>query len=175
MRYIFQSQRLGFRNFQKSDSSTLFHHHSEKEHRHWFPNENYSSMEEAFGAIRLFRKNVRRQTLPYVLAIESLETREVIGDIGINEVWDKNDDIEIGYSICEKHRGHGYATEAVIAMSAFVASKFRVKTLFSRVLKGNGTSCRVLEKSGFNYQGIETGAPDDPHGSGMLVYKIHME
>ena len=170
MPYIFTSKRLGFRSFRKSDAAIVFRNHNEKDFKQWVSNENYADIAEAAEAIRFFIARVSGQRLPYVLAIEVLETGELIGDIGLNEVAGRIGEVEIGFGICEKQQGRGYATEAVAAMSKFIASKFPVKALYGRVMQGNDASCRVLNKSGFRYQGIETGAADDPYGKGMLIF-----
>ena len=170
MRYIFESTRVGFRAFRKSDAKALYQHHSEREYKRWFPNESYGDIKEARSAITFFRGCVKKKILPFVLAIELLEIGELIGDVGVNEVDDKSGKVEIGYNICEKYRGTGCATEAVMAMTEFVMAAFPIKRLYGRVMQGNEASCRVLQKSGYMYQGIEMGAPDDPYGNGMMIY-----
>ena len=170
MNYVFTSARLGFRIFHRSDAKALYRHHSERDYKRWFPNESYGDIREAREAIRRFRHWARKKKFPYVLAIVLLETDELIGDVGLNEVWDGSGKVEIGYSICEAYQGHGYAAEAVAAMSAFAAAKFPIDTLYGRVLYGNGASCKVMQKSGFQFIGTEDGAKDDPYGKGMLLY-----
>ena len=174
MKLIFESTRLGFRAFKKSEALALYQHHSEKDYKRWFPNESYGDIKEARAAIDFFRGRVKKKRMPYVLAIELPETGELIGDVGVNEFWDKSGRVEIGYSICEKYQGAGYAAEAVMAMTEFVMSAFSIKHLYGRVMQGNEASCRVLQKSGYTYQGIEMGAADDPYGNGMMIY-LHNE
>jgi len=170
MKFIFESARLGFRAFRKSDAKALYQHHSEPEYKRWFPNESYGDVKEARAAIALFRSCVKKKTMPFVLAIELLETGELIGDVGVNEVDGKSGGVEMGFSICEKAQGAGYATEAVMAVTKFVMPAFSIKRLYGRVMQGNDASCSVLQKCGYAYQTIEMGAPDDPYGNGMLIY-----
>ena len=170
MNYIFKSARLGFRAFNKNDAEAFYNNHNEEKFKQWFPGNECEDIEEALEEIDFFRGCVNDKVLPYVLAIELLETSELIGDTGANEVEGKNNEVEIGFSICEKHQGFGYATEAVIAMSKFIMQVFPVKKLYGRVLKGNDVSCKILQKSGYKYKAIEMEAEDDPYGNGMLVY-----
>ena len=107
-----------------------------------------------------------------MLAVELKETGELIGDTGISEVEGASGEIEIGYQICEKHTGKGFATELVKAMNEFIFSRFEADVIYGRVVKGNTASVRVLEKSGYTFVREEFGAEDDPYGNGMLVYKI---
>ena len=70
-------------------------------------------MGEALEYIVDYNDCVNKKILPYVLAIELLETGEMIGDVGLSEYVIDNNEMEIGISICEKYQKLGYATEAV--------------------------------------------------------------
>ena len=61
---------------------------------------------------------------------------------------------EIGYGILERHRGQGYATEAVRAACRWAFRHAEVKSLEAETDAGNAASQRVLEKSGFRPNGI---------------------
>ena len=103
--------------------------------------------------------------------MERKDTGELIGDAGVSETEGRPGEVEIGYVICREWRGKGYAAEIVRAMTAHAFSAFRVQAVFGRVLKGNGASVRVLEKSGYRFVREESGAEDDRYGNGMLVYR----
>ena len=62
-----------------------------------------------------------------------------------------NDDgsAEIGYGICDKHQGNGYATEAVGAVMDWALSQSGVKCVLAEAENDNIASIRVLEKCGF--------------------------
>ena len=114
---------------------------------------------------------VNGRHLPYVLAVELKETGELIGDTGVNEVEGSPDEAEIGYEICKKYSGNGYAAELLKAMTAFIKRTFGMNVLYGRVMRGNNASVRVLEKNGYEFVKEEFGAEDDPYGNGMLIYK----
>lgn len=99
------------------------------------------------------------------------ETGELIGDTVVSQVEGQPDEVEIGYQICEKYSGRGYATEALIAMTAFAFSRFHPACIWGRVVHGNDASARVLLKGGYVFMGEEFCAADDPYGNGMLVFK----
>ena len=166
----FESEHLTVRKFKAEDARRLYEIHSEEGYKKWMPNESYADIEESLGAIEFYNTCVDAGHLPYVLAVELKETGELIGDAGINEVDGKPDEVEIGYGICEKYGGKGYATELVAATTKFVFSTFPVETLYGRVMKGNNASVRVLEKNGYRFVAEEHSAEDDPYGNGMLVY-----
>ena len=171
MEYLFETERLKARRFLPEDAPRLFEIHAEDEVRKWIPNESYADPEEARDAIDFFAGCVDHNRLPYVLAVESKQTGELIGDAGINEVEGQAGEVEVGYVICAAYSGKGYATELLRVMTGFAASKFGSKVLYGRVMRGNGASVKVLENAGFSFVREETGAPDDLLGAGMLVYR----
>ncbi len=168
---LFETDRLVARKFEPKDRDKLYNNHLEEDVGKWIPNERYADLAEAEEAISFFADCVDRGCLPYVLAIESKVSGELIGDTGINEVEGMKNELEIGYTICKKSSGRGLATEAVKAMTAFAFSKFETKVIYGRVMHGNEASVRVLEKNGYEFVKEEFGAEDDPYGKGMLVYK----
>ena len=170
MEYIFETEHLRVRRFEREDAENLCRIHMDEEVKKWIPGESYEDPAEAQEAAAFFADCVNRRELPFVLAAELKGTGELIGDTGISEVEGKPGEVEIGYVICRENRGRGYATELVKAMSAFAVSVFQTHAIYGRVIKGNAASVRVLEKSGYSFVKEEFGAEDDPYGNGMLVY-----
>ena len=171
METAFETERLVVRRFRESDAQALYENHLDDEVRKWFPNECYADREEALDAIGFFGDCVDNGHLPYVLGVELKETGELIGDTGISEVEGRPEETEIGYCIGQKYRGRGYASELLDAVSGFAASRFGFRTIWGRVVHGNGASAKVLEKNGYTFVREEFGAEDDPYGNGMLVYR----
>ncbi len=171
MEYIFETAHLKVRKFEIEDARCLYANHLGEEVKKWIPNECYADLEEAQGAIKFYADCVDHRHLPYVLAVELKETGELIGDTGVNEVEGSPNEVEIGYVICEKHSGKGYATELLRAMTEFITKAFGISVLYGRVMHGNNASVRVLEKNGYRFVEEEFGAEDDPYGSGMLIYQ----
>lgn len=62
---------------------------------------------------------------------------------------DRSGSAEIGYGIAEAHRGCGYATEAVMAATAWALAQDAINCVTAEVDKDNIASVKVLEKSGF--------------------------
>lgn len=171
MNDFFESEHLKFRSFQMEDAHKLYENHLEEELKQWIPNESYVDIEEAEDAIGFYMDCANKKELPFVLAIESKETGELIGDTGANEVDGKDNEVEIGFSICKRYSGNGYATEAATAMTNYVADAFGISILYGRVMKGNAASCKVMEKAGYTFSHEERDAEDDPYGKGMLIYR----
>lgn len=175
MEYMFETEHLKVRKFEMEDVRRLYENHLEEEVKMWIPNESYADMEETQEAVQFYIDCVDSRHLPYVLAVESKETGELIGDTGVNEVEGTASEVEIGYTICKKYSGKGYATELLRAMTAFITGTFEIYNLYGRVMHGNHASVKVLEKNGYEFVREELGAQDDPYGNGMLIYKKHMK
>lgn len=171
MNYILETKRLRIRRFASTDAKQLYENHLEAEVKQWIPNESYTDLEETQGAIAFYQDCVDKGQLPFVLAIELKETGELIGDTGVNEVEGAPGEVEIGYSICKRYSGRGFATEVVEAMTGLVVDNFGVQVLYGRVMNGNNASVRIMEKCGFEFLREEFEAEDDPYGKGMLVYR----
>ena len=169
---MFETEHLRIRKFRFDDAQRLYENHLEENVKKWIPNESYGDLEEAQDAIHFYVDCVKNGDLPYVLAVELKETGELIGDTGVNKVEGSAKEVEIGYVICKKHSGKGYATELVSAMTEFVFSNLGMNVLYGRVMRGNNASVRVLEKNGYLLVKEEFGAEDDPYGNGMLIYKL---
>ena len=171
MEYIFETEHLRIRKFEMEDAKYLYENHLEEEVKRWIPNESYVDIGEAQEAIKFYVDCVNSRHLPYVLAVELKETGELIGDTGVNKVEGNSNEVEIGYGICKKYSGKGYATELLKAMARFITETFGINILYGRVMCGNSASVRVLEKNGYKFIKKEFGAEDDPYGNGMLIYK----
>ncbi len=172
MNVFFETEHLLVRELELEDSIRLYENHAEEKVKKWFPNESYSDINEAKDTIHFCRECVEENRLPFVLAVQYKETGELIGDTGVSEVEGQPEAIEVGYQICEKYSGRGFATEVLCAMTEFSLAKFGATISYGRVVHGNLASARVLEKAGYMFVNEEFGAEDDPYGKGMLVYKL---
>jgi len=169
--YFFETKHLRVRKFRSEDALALYQNHLDEAVKRWIPNESYADLEEAKSAIEFYIDCVEKEQLPFVLAVELKETGELIGDTGLNEVEGAPGEVEIGYTVCKKHSGKGYATELLGAMTEFAGAAFAAAVLYGRVMHGNNASVRVLEKNGYRFVKEEFGAEDDPYGNGMLIYQ----
>ena len=171
MEYLFETEHLKTRKFEMADADRLYEIHLDEAVKKWMPNERYADVAEAREAIAFYADCVDRGQLPCVLAVEQKQTGELIGDTGVNEVEGRPGEVEIGFVICREHRGKGYATELLGAMTEYAASVFPMRALYGRVMRGNDASASVLEKNGYRFVAEEFGAEDDPYGNGMRIYR----
>lgn len=91
--------------------------------------------------VRLFKQGLPMQVV-------RREDNLTIGGAGVSFA-----DGEVGYWFGRTYWGHGYATEAVQAITRFAFEEYGMRRLWAAVFPGNEASCRVLEKLGFHWGG----------------------
>lgn len=80
---------------------------------------------------------------------------EAIGGIGFKQGTDiARLSMEMGYWLGEPFWGRGFTTRAVSAVSDWAFDNYKVVRIFAMVFANNLASMRVLEKSGFQREGI---------------------
>lgn len=82
---------------------------------------------------------------------------QLLGTMGLSapkEHWGLSDSaLELGYWIGQSHWGQGYASEAARAMLVHAFETLHVHEVVASVFTDNAGSRKVLEKSGFDYDG----------------------
>ncbi|WMD10240.1 GNAT family N-acetyltransferase [Streptomyces sp. FXY-T5] len=91
------------------------------------------------------------------------EDGRALGAMGFHGVPDGAGRVEVGYDLVEGARGHGYATEALRALSAWALERDEVRTVVANVERGNLPSQNVLARAGF------TQVAEDPE---HLAYEL---
>ena len=94
------------------------------------------------------------------MSLCSLERREdgrVLGRAGFLR-WDPGtwqvggDETELGWLLAREHWGHGYATEAALALRDWAVAERGLTRLISLIRPGNDRSVRVAERIGERYE-----------------------
>lgn len=91
------------------------------------------------------------------------EDGRAVGGLGFHSVPDEAGRIEVGYDLVEGARGHGYATEALRALSSWALDRPEVRTVVATVERENVPSQHVLARAGF------TQVAEDPE---HLTYEL---
>ena len=96
---------------------------------------------------------VRDQTPERAFAIQHRD--EAIGGLGFQVGLDiSRVSAEIGYWIGETQWGRGFATRAVSAVTEWAFTEYKLTRVFALVFAYNAASIRVLEKAGFQREGV---------------------
>lgn len=80
---------------------------------------------------------------------------EAIGSIGVfrcENIHFKT--AELGYYIAEPYWGKGIGTSAIKQICSYIFSGTDIIRIFAEPFAGNLASCRILEKSGFQLEGV---------------------
>lgn len=113
------------------------------------PEKKEESVQNIYTSIENWKKGV-----DYAFSIILTDTEERIGRIGIRVRPEEGDSVwNIGYWIHPDFQGKGYATEATIAVIDWGFGLLGAKSINSNHATWNEASGRVLQKSGFRYNG----------------------
>lgn len=82
------------------------------------------------------------------------EDLQPLGGIGMNNYQVHHQKTEIGYWLLPAHWGKGIISEALPVMVDYLFSQWNIHRIEAVVEEGNKNSSRVLEKSGFHYEGM---------------------
>lgn len=138
--------RLYLRDFIASDTAAVHEYASSPEvvrHQEWGPNTLEETIEFVTASVE---QSLEWDASGFQLAIV-LNSGELIGACRAS-FSDDGLDAEIGYSLSPRFWGHGYATEAAVALLDYFASDTKVQTVFATCRPENTASIRVLEKLG---------------------------
>ena len=92
------------------------------------------------------------------------------GQPGINGKQDA-EAVELGYTIFEPHRGHGYATEAAQALMDWASAEKGIRRFIASVSPENDPRSRSSSKLGF----VQTGEQWDEEDGLELVFELERE
>ena len=84
----------------------------------------------------------------------------LIGTLGGFRHSAKPHECEIGYSVLPEFQGHGYATEAALALIAWIRDQPRITAITAQTYPSLPKSIRVMEKCGLTFVG-----PGDEEGT----------
>lgn len=101
-----------------------------------------------------------------------------VGIVGLNDVTDRIGTAEVGYWLTPDAWGNGYTTDAVRALAEYAFEERRLHRVYAKVLAGNDGSQRVLEKAGFEREGVlrdhwfRDGRHEDVYLFGLLAGEL---
>lgn len=96
-----------------------------------------------------------KKDIEYYFGIFKIDNDELIGTIGLFRILrDPLQSAIIGYSLSKNHNGKGYATEAVKLVLDYAFTTLKLHRIEAGVMPHNIGSIRVLEKAGFEKEGI---------------------
>lgn len=151
-KYIFTSERLGFRNWKSEDAESLFEINSDKRVMEFFPN--VATKEETIDFIERMKTQFQNKGFCY-FAVDKLENNEFIGFIGISEqTYDSQFTpcVDIGWRLKFSEWNKGFATEGAKRCLDFALNNLKIETIYSIAPKINLKSELIMTKIGLQKQ-----------------------
>jgi ribosomal-protein-alanine N-acetyltransferase len=150
---ILETERLTLRNWQETDASSYMLLSRDLGYNCFSPPGHFLARtpEEAREKIQKRMELFDRLKLgKFPVFLKS--TGEFIGTCGMEPFeLDGRSEVELGYRLCLKHWGCGYAPEAAGAILRYGFGPLNRARIMAFVLPQNRASVRILEKLGFKY------------------------
>jgi len=147
-KYLFTSERLGFRNWKDEDLPPMAVICADKEVMEFFPKT--LSILETKEFIDRMKLQFKKTGYCY-FAVEEMKTETFIGFIGLNYKDFKSDFtpcVDVGWRISKNYWNKGYATEGAKSCLEYAKNKLKLKKVFSIAPAINIKSEKLMQKIG---------------------------
>lgn len=145
---IFESRRLIARRFGPRDLAAFVAMRADPEVARYQSWSSYST-EEGREFLEILAGRTPGDPGWYQFALEARDGGAFVGDCGLRILETDARLAQIGYTIAGPQWNKGYATEAVIALTAYAFANFPLHRITASVDPRNAASCRVAEKAGY--------------------------
>lgn len=150
-KYIFQSERLGFRNWIESDIEKMAAINADIDVMQFFPG--IQTPQHTAQFIERMQKLFKEKGFCY-FAVDKLENHELIGFIGLAEQKFEADFtpcIDIGWRLAKQEWNNGFATEGAKRCLDFAFNNLQLKKIVATAPQINLPSINVMKKIGMQY------------------------
>jgi RimJ/RimL family protein N-acetyltransferase len=174
MDYLFQSKRLGFREWRAADAAPFAALNADSDVMQFFPS--VLSAEQSRQAVLRYQNHFKQHGFGWY-ATDLLASGQFIGFIGFSKVHmavDFAPCIEIGWRLSKAYWGQGLATEGAIACLHYGWTQLDFQEVYSFTAALNKPSARVMQKAGltflrnFLHPKVATGHPLQEH----VLYRV---
>jgi len=154
MKYIFETERLKFREISMQDIDDLFEMDSDPDVHKFIEQNPVKSKAEIVDVVNLINKQYADNGIARWAVIDK-ESGECIGWAGLKyfreELNNHKDFYELGYRFKQKHWGKGYATESSKAIINYGFEVLHLNQIYAITHLENVNSINVLKKLGFEF------------------------
>lgn len=152
-----ETPSLRLRRLVPEDAAPFMVLNAEPSTRHWLPSHVYPTLEDASSRlgflISCYSAPGHPQRGPYVLAVEHVDSRQLLGHVGFSPL---DDEVEVSYAIAESARGLGLGTEALDLACRWLGRAFNLPSVTAITDLENIPSRRLLERTHFVHLHDET-------------------
>lgn len=150
---ILETERLFLRRFRMEDAEAVFAYASDEDTARYVSWDAHRTLEDS----RQFLSWVESQYQAGKAADWALMDKQsgrIIGSMGIVSQHEENRACEIGYVIGREHWGQGLIAEALTRVLRYLFEETTVNRVQAICCQENHASARVLEKTGFAFEGL---------------------
>ncbi len=147
-----EGKKINIRKLKKSDAPFIYQNAKDFEIAKYTTIPHPYKLKNAEDFIKTTHQKMRKKK-SFELGIELKENKKIIGIIGLTNINYNNKNAEIGYWLGKKYWGKGIMKEAIKLILKFGFKKLKLVRIYARVMHPNIASAKLLEKSGFKYEG----------------------
>lgn len=150
-KYLFTSERLGFRVLQEEDLDVMHGIFSDPVVMEFFPS--VMTRDQTIEFIKRMQRLYEERAHCF-FGVEVLSAEELIGFIGLGYSDFESDFtpvVDIGWRLAQKAWGKGYATEGAERCLLYAKEKLGMKKMHAIAPKINIKSIKVMQKTGLEY------------------------
>ncbi len=151
-KYIFTSERLGFRNWDMTDIDKMHEINSDENVMKYFPT--IPTKEQTKEFVERMKKQFENKGFCY-FAVDKLEDSELIGFIGLSEQIYEADFtpcVDIGWRIKSSEWNKGFASEGAKKCLDYALNELKLENVYSIAPKINTKSEYIMTKIGLKKQ-----------------------
>lgn len=149
------SERLILRAFTLNDKEKLYNNWGiDTEIAKYMLWKNYKSIEDSEKSINYYIECYDNNSNFRQYAIELKDTKELIGQISF-DISKRHESAEIAYLLSKKYQNNGYMKESLLLLINYLIDEVGITKIKAEVMIENIPSIKLLEKLGFEKEGIE--------------------
>jgi ribosomal-protein-alanine N-acetyltransferase len=148
---VLETERFTLRALDLNDAKAIFGLRTNKEVNTYIKRTMLNNLSEARAFIDSISNSVANNTSIFWV-LESKDTAELLGTVGLRNFDIEEDSAEIGYDMHPDFQENGYMSEAFEAILEFSAQQMDLKFIEAFTHKDNNASVALLEKYNFELQ-----------------------
>jgi [ribosomal protein S5]-alanine N-acetyltransferase len=150
---IIETERLRLRGIRPGDVTAVYEIFGDEAVTRYYGLETYTGIEQAAERITLYRQNfMKRQSLRWGITFKDDDW--LLGTVGIMNWKPRFFNAALGYDMAKRHWRQGIMFEALTAVLDYAFSTMQMNRLEAFVMPQNEPSSQLLEKLGFQNEGL---------------------
>jgi ribosomal-protein-alanine N-acetyltransferase len=150
---ILETDRIILRHIKEDDITGIYRFYSGNDALNYIARDLFTEKEQAVEKINLFQKNYEEKKAIWWTFTQKPED-EFIGFGGLFDISKESSKAEIGYGLLPEYWGQGIMSEVVEKLIDFGFNELKLHKIYGRITPGHDASIRVLEKFGFQKEGV---------------------